>query len=603
MFYDNYIQMIDRTTKLRWRRRFRRSQKQIEVIGSGAEQQLDRHLFRRLGRLYEVRRFILSWLFLVIILIGGTIIQTRALGGYYLGVRPVAGGIYSEGMVGSFTNANPIFASSEVDDAVSRLLFSSLMTYDNENRLVGDLAKSISVDATGKVYTLVLRDKLKWHDKVDLTSADVVFTYQAIQNPDIKSPLFSSWQGIVVAAPNAHTVVMTLPGVLASFPHSLTNGIIPKHLLGSVEPGSLRSAPFNTTQPIGSGPFKWGGVEVRGNNVEDREQRLSLEPNPSYYLGRPKLGEFIIRTYLNEKRMIQSFDEGALTGMAGIEQISDEQKKQLDISEYSIPVTGAVMAFLRTTQDFLKDTNIRQALAAATNQNAVLTSLEYPSIASTGPLLRGMIGYDLSIKQPAFNVDAASAQLEKAGWIRGADGVRLKDGKKLSLTITTLSNVEYASVASLLQKQWNDVGVDATVRALNQRDLQTAINGRGYDVLLYGITLGTDPDQFAYWHSSQADARTQRRLNFSDYSSKAADSALEAGRTRIDPTLRAAKYRPFLEAWRNDVPAIALYQPRFLYVTHNSIFNFNVRNINSPADRFVNVHNWMVRTERATVKD
>src|SRR6185295_16065212 len=126
--------MIDRTTKLRWRRRFRRSQRQLEGIGSGAEQQLDRHLFRRLGRLYEVRRFLLSWLLLMILLIGGTIIQTRALGGYYLGVKPLAGGIYSEGIVGSFTNANPIFASSEVDNAVSKLLFSSLLDYDTQNR-------------------------------------------------------------------------------------------------------------------------------------------------------------------------------------------------------------------------------------------------------------------------------------------------------------------------------------------------------------------------------------------------------------------------------------------------------------------------------------
>lgn len=593
--------MIDRTTKLRWRRMFRRSQRQLEGIGSGAEQQLDRHLFRRLGRLYEVRRFLLSWLCLVVLLIGGTIIQTRALGGYYLGIRPLPGGIYSEGIVGSFTNANPIFASSEVDEAVSKLLFSSLMSYDSNNNLVGDLAKSLSVDASGKVYTIVLRDKLLWHDGTKLTSDDVLFTYQAIQNPDIKSPFFASWQGIAITAPDSRTVIMTLPSVLASFPQSLTNGIIPRHLLGKVEPGSLRSSLFNTTQPVGSGPFKWNRVEVRGNNVDDREQRVSLLPNNNYYLGKPRLGEFIIRTFLNENRMQQSFEDGSLTGMAGVQETSDTQKKMLDISEYNVPVTGSVMAFLRNSQEILKDVSVRQALAYATNQQQILASLAYPSGASYGPLLRGMIGYDATIKQSGFDLGAANTLLDKIGWVRGKDGIRAKEGKKLSLNITTLSNVEYASVAGLLQKQWNALGVDATVRAINQRDLQTAISGRSYDVLLYGIALGTDPDQFAYWHSSQADVRAPRRLNFSDYSNKTADSALESGRSRIDPVLRAAKYRPFLESWRNDVPAIALYQPRFLYVTHNSIFNFDSRSINRPVDRYANVHNWMVRTERATV--
>ena len=207
--------MIDRTTKLKLRRQFKRKQKQIEGISSQTEAQLDRHFFRRLGRLYEVRRFIVSWLLLVVLLLGLTVVQTRALGNYYQSVKPLAGGIYSEGIVGSFTNANPIFAVSEVDSAVSRLVFSSLMVYDHDNHLVGDIAKSYSADNTGKVYTVVLNDGIMWHDGKPLTSADVMFTYQTIQNPDAKSPLFSSWQGIKIAAPDVHTITFTLPNILA----------------------------------------------------------------------------------------------------------------------------------------------------------------------------------------------------------------------------------------------------------------------------------------------------------------------------------------------------------------------------------------------------
>lgn len=592
--------MIDRTTKLRWRRRVRRRQQQLEGIGSTTEEQLDRHFFRRLGRLYEVRRFILTWLLLVVLLAGATVIQTRALGGYYQVIKPVAGGIYSEGIVGSFTNANPIFATSDVDAAVSRLVFSSLLKYDAEGRLVGDLADTVTPDTSGKVYTAVLRKDARWHDGAAVTSKDVAFTFQTIQNPDAKSPLFSSWQGIQVTAPDANTVVFTLPNIFAPFPHSLTSGILPEHLLGKTGASSLRSALFNTTQPVGSGPFKWNRVELQGGSSDNREQRISLSPNENYYKGGPKLNEFTIRAFLDENHMMASFDRGELTAMAGVEDISEDKKEELTINQYNIPISGSVMIFFRTSQDILKDATVRRALAAATNQQTVLSRLSYPSVATKEPFLHSMIGYNPGLWQQGFDAAQANSLLDGAGWVKGADGIRVKDGIKLRLELNTLSNLEYASVASEIKKEWKEFGVDLMVTSLDQKDLQTAIDNRSYSVLLYGITLGTDPDQFAYWHSSQADVHSGRRLNFSDYKSPAADAALETGRTRLDANLRAAKYEPFLVAWRNDVPAVTLYQPRFLYVTRGAVFNFSVSTLTSPADRFTDVETWMVRTKRVT---
>ncbi|CAN5407980.1 peptide ABC transporter substrate-binding protein [soil metagenome] len=592
--------MIDRTTKLRWRRNFRQRQRKLEDIGSDAEEQLDRHFFRRLGRLYEVRRFIVSWLLLVILLMGLTVVQTRALGGYYQSIQPIPGGIYSEGIVGSFTNANPIFAQSEVDNSVSRLLFSGLMSVNDKNQLVGDLAKSLNVDPTGKVYSVVLNEGIVWHDGKPLTSDDVVFTFNSIQNPDARSPLFSAWQSIKIAATDVRTVTFTLPNVLASFPQSLTIGILPKHILSKTEPGNLRSALFNTTQPVGSGPFKWHGVEVKGSDVDNREQQVSLSAAGKYYKGKPKLNEIVIHAFLDEKHMMASFNRGELTAMAGVMDLPEEQSKDLGISQYNIPVTGEVVVFINTGAEFLKDFQVRRGLVTATNQQEIIENLSYPSITAKSPFLKGMLGYDATVVQRPFDIAAATASLDAAGWVKGADGIRLKDGKKLNLTLNTLNNMEYAQVAHELQSQWKQVGVVLTVTSLSQADLQTAIATRSYDLLLYGISLGLDPDQFAYWHSSQADVRAQRRLNFSNYSSKIADAALEAGRTRIDPSLRAAKYKPFLEAWRDDAPAIALYRPHFLYISRGPVFNFNPSSINTPTDRFQNVENWMIRTERAT---
>src|SRR5580704_13764527 len=115
---------------------FRRGRRQVEDIGSQAEEQFEQHLIQRLGRLLNVRRFVLVWLALIVFLIGGVTAQLLALSNYYQSVQPVPGGIYTEGILGDFTNANPLYATGSVDSAVSKLLFAGLLTYNNQNQLV-----------------------------------------------------------------------------------------------------------------------------------------------------------------------------------------------------------------------------------------------------------------------------------------------------------------------------------------------------------------------------------------------------------------------------------------------------------------------------------
>jgi hypothetical protein len=88
--------------------------------------------------------------------------------------------------------------------------------------------------------------------------------------------------------------------------------------------------------------------------------------------------------------------------------------------------------------------------------------------------------------------------------------------------------------------------------------------------------------------------RSSNRLNFSEYASPAADAALEAGRTRLNNQLRAIKYRAFLQAWQKDTPALGLYQPRLLYVSHIPVYGLEEHQINADADRFDNVSSWMI---------
>lgn len=594
--------MIDRVTKLRWRRRIRSGKNQVEDLGSQAEQGFEEHLIKRMSRLGRVRRFIAIWVALIILLLGGLFIQIRRLQSYYLTNQPAPGGIYNEGILGSFTNVNPIYAAGSVDSSVSRLVFAGLFTFNDKNQLVGELAKSYTVDARGTTYTVLLKDNLLWQDGKPLTAEDIVFTYNTIQNPDTKSPLASSWQGIKVAAIDKKTVTFTLPSILSAFPYSMVNGIIPKHVLGKVAPEQMRSVLFNTNNPIGSGPFKWDAIEIVGTADEDREQRIALKPNDNYVNGKPKLDSFVIRSFVNEVKMRNAFKKGELNGVVGLSKIPDDLLDDNSVRVYNIPLNSQVLLFLKTTTPVLSDQKVRQAISYGLNTGAVRLAADVPVLPSDSPLLANQLGYDKTLTQKTGSPEQAAKLLDEAGWKLNDKGIRVKDGKELNLTITTQSNRTYESVAKNIKEQLALIGVNVEILVLKDNELQSALAVHDYDSLLYGISLGPDPDVFAYWHSSQADLRSPSHLNFSEFKSPAADKSLEAGRTRSDPATRAIKYRPFLDAWSKEAPAVALYQPRFLYVVREPLANFNPVRMNTGTDRYNEVNQWMIRETKQQIQ-
>lgn len=589
--------MSTRAFKLRFRRRLRLRKLQVEEFGQEAERQLERNFFKRLERLVEVRRFVITWFAFLILVSGCVVAQIRSLGAFYKVAQPISGGTYSEGILGSFTNANPLYATSPVDITASKLLFASLFTYNEKNDLVGDIAESIQVDDKNTTYTVKLKSGITWHDGQPLTAEDVVFTYSVIQNPDAKSPFRSSWQGIAVKAVDPLTVSFTLPNQLSAFPYSLVNGIVPKHILGGKSMQSLRSLSFNTTQPIGAGPFKFNALEVTGRNAATRQEHIAFDPFDKYHFGKPKLDRFVVHAFRSEELLLESYQAHEINAMVGLTKVPAEVEQSRSSHVYSLPLTASVMTFFRTTSPILGDVKIRQALVRATDRSAIIKDLQYPSQPIDSPFLSNQVGYNADLKQAGYDVTSAQLLLEEQGWKIGKNGIRYKDGKPLSFSLYAQDNNEYANVARALQKQWRAIGVDVRISLQDSTDFQISLASHDYDALLYGISIGKDPDVYVYWDSKNADVRSESRLNFSEYKSAIADSALQAGRTRSDASLRAVKYQPFLQAWRDDAPAVGLYQPSFLYIAHDKIYGLTEHPTNAQVERLTNVHNWMIREE------
>jgi len=448
---------------------------------------------------------------------------------------------------------------------------------------------------------------LTWQDGKPLTADDVVFTYQAIQNPDAQSPLQSSWQGIKIAKVNAYTVSFTLPNPLTSFPSSLTTGIVPQHLLGSLSMTELRSADFNTVHPVGAGPFAWNVLQVADAHPATAQIEIALTPFDKYWLGAPKLHQFVIHSYADQNQLIAGFNHRDVDALVGLRNLPADVASDAGLVKYNFILTAATMVFFNTTNGVLSDATVRQALVRAADTNSVLQHLGYATKAVNEPILKGEVGYNPAYAQAAYNPSQAKAMLTQDGWIASkVSGVRSKAGQELAFTIYAPDTTEYRKVGAQLQQNWRAVGADVRMHYQRTDDFQNTLSltnndgsGHGYDAILYGISIGVDPDVFVYWDSSQVDIRSAR-LNLSNYKNSTADSALEAGRTRLDPALRAVKYKPFLQAWQKDAPALGLYQPRFFYVTHEKVYGLTEHTINADTGRFENVQNWMIRTAKVT---
>ncbi len=589
-----------RLLRLRFRRRLQLGEKRAEDLSEQAEIGIEKYILRRFGRLHKVRRFVITWILLLLIGIFGTLGQNYLLSNYFQTLKPVPGGIYNEGVVGTFTTANPIYAVSDVDLSVSHLIFASLLTYNSRNQLVGELASSYSVNSLGNVYTVHLKPNLTWQDGSPLTSKDVVFTYNLIENPNAESPLANSWQGVNVSAEGPSTVVFNLPNTLASFPQFLTTGIIPQHLLTNIPASEMRSATFNSQDPVGSGPFSWQSISVSGNDPSNAIEEITLTPFSHYVLGKPKLDQFVLHAYANQSQLTNAFTSGQLNGAEGFSDLpsSIANMKSADIHNYLL--TAGIYTFFKTSSGILADQAVRSALVQAVNVPAIINGLNFPTHQVNEPLLEGQLGYNPAYSEPGYNPAAAANILSQDGWNLGANGIRAKNGQQLSFNLTVSSSSDYVQLAKQLIKYWHKIGVQVNLITEDPSDFNNVLVSHDYDALLYGISIGVDPDVYVYWDSSQALANAPSRLNLSEWSNSKADAALEEGRAKLDPVVRATAYQDLLSAWQQDLPALGLFQPRLLYVTYGPVFGLNGNTINSNTDRYNNVQNWEIDEAKVT---
>lgn len=553
-----------------------------------------RFIIKRMNNIRYIRTHVLAWFFTAGVILATVTAQFVIGSQGYAVTAPVKEGTYAEGVLGTIDTLNPLQASTSAEVAASRLMFSSLYKYDETGRLKGDLATNMSISKSGEIYTVKLREDATWHDGQKLTADDVVFTIEVIKDPESRSrsTLRTNWQDIKVEKLNEHTVKFSLPPY-AAFPHALTFPVVPKHILQDVPMSAIPESAF-ASEPVGSGPFYFR--MLLNTDIASNHRTLHMNAYEDYYEGAPKINRFELHAYPDIDTFADALNSREITAAADVPQSVVDEIENKGYVTRSYSLDNGVYLLLNTTSPILRDKQVRLALQRAVDTDKVrqatgedLPNLDLPFIPTRfSAKLPGA---------PKINTVQAGKLLDQAGWKLNKDGLRKKDGKAMTLSLTTIQTEQFRKVVEEIAKQVRQLGITVEVSVIDDRApgsnfRQDVLQQRNYDMLVYELPIGADPDVYAYWHSSQLGVSG---YNFTNYSNTVSDAALASARDRIEPALREAKYATFARQWLSDAPAIGLYQQVFTYAAnHNTKSLEDGTELVMSSDRYSNVIRWSV---------
>ena len=541
-------------------------------------------------------------LLLLTALVSGGALATRA----YLGLThsvPKIGGAYSEGVVGTPRAINPIYAASDADRDLTRLIFSGLLTYDGNGLILPDLAESYEASPDGKTWTVVLAENLFWHDEVPLTAQDVIFTVKRIQNPQYKSPFRLNWQGVEAEALDSRTIRFTLRASYAPFVENLTQGIIPKHRWENIDPAQAPLHELNLN-PIGSGPYR---VKRFKRESGGTLRWFTLNRNNDYHREGPYIKEITLVFFQNEAEMAGAWRRGDIDGFGPVSagRAKEFSRDQTQILSLATPRIFNIF-FNEREAPVLADKKVRSAIAHALDKQRIAEEATAGGAIATGAILPHLGGTSpQSIRDYPYDPAKSRSLLLQAGWKdENGDGIyekKTRDKKKVStvpleLRLYTGNSPELQRAASLIRDMLAEAGIKVIVEERGFTDLESGvIRPRNFQMLLFGQVYGYEPDPFAFWHSSQI---KDPGLNIALFKNKPADRLLEEARRATDTAKRKAKYQEFARLAAEELPAIPLYTQLYLYLLPRDIKGAALYKISLPSDRFNQINLWYRETKR-----
>jgi peptide/nickel transport system substrate-binding protein len=498
------------------------------------------------------------------------------------------------------TLLNPHFAVGTKDQDGSRIFYEPLASWDPDGNLVPILAAEIpsvqngGVSKDGRAVTWKLKKGVAWHDGKPFSADDCVFTWEFAADPATASVSIGTYKDIKVEKVDSHTIKVNFakPTPFWADPFVGVRGmVIPKHLFGTFKGDKSREAPTNL-KPVGTGPYRF--VDFKPGDI------VRGELNPNYHMpNRPffdtiemkgggdavsaaraviQTGEFDYAWNMQvEDEILKRMEQGG-KGKADIVAGGNIEHIQLNNTDPWKEVDGE-RSSVKTVHPFLTDPAVRQALNLLVDRASVQEQIYGRTGIATANFLNQPARFQSKATKWEFNVEKANQILEQAGWKKGSDGIRAKDGKKLKIVYQTSINAPRQKNQAIVKQAAAKAGIDMELKSVTASVYFSSdvANPDTYthfytDIQMYTTTM-TQPDpelfmnQFTSWEIASKDNKWQGR-NITRWKSEEYDKLYRAAESELDPVKRAALFIRMNEIVIQNVVVIpVVFRPRVAAVS------------------------------------
>lgn len=453
---------------------------------------------------------------------------------------------FVEGIVGQPRQINPLKAGvNNADRDLSRLIFRGLFAYDTQGEIQTDLAQSYSLSADQKEYTVNLRRGVYWHDGVEFSADDVLYT--ASQHPQLRL--------LSVDKLDRYAVKFTLRDPYAPFLDLLTLGLLPAHLNGRTD----------DLGPIGTGDYRLVRIK-KSNKIDDviLLRARKFEKNERHLFTR-----LIFRFYEKPSDLVLAAKLGEIDAFASEEPVG----KLPNFNQLRLPLGSRYYAlFINLNgREELKNKDLRHDIAYRVPKERIAEEV-----------FQGMA---LPAYSPSEFTFATPSALNRYNY---QEAPTLKYDLNLNLAVPKKET--HLRTATLIQDSLEKIGLHLTVTAVEPGKITgEVIQKKDFDLLLLGQEVERDPDQYTLWHSTQKDLPG---LNFTGFESVLADKALEEGRRNRDVAERIKHYQNFQKVFTEELPAVLLYHPVLTYSVRTDVGAVSLRGLFKGEDRFATLAEW-----------
>lgn len=494
---------------------------------------------------------------------------------------PVKGGTLVMAIWQEPASLMPHYANQTVQSVVLDTIVEGLLKTAPNGDYVPVLAKEVptlanggvKVSADGKTMdvTYELKPGLKWSDGEPVTSADVKFTWTTWMT-DPKTAVRSGYEQIAsIDTPSDTKVVVHYKTVYAPYP-TLFGRLLAKHVL---EKETDLSKSDYVRRPLGTGPFKI--VDFKAGDS------FTVERNPNYReAGKPYLDKVIFKSVPSSAVAIAQLKAGEAQAMWNLLESESADVEKAGVNVVVTPGPSVERIEFNTAENkdgtdpnskhpILSDINVRRALIYATPKQQIIDKLLFGKATVGNTVLSTGWATPKDLKQEAYDPKKANELLDKAGWAKGADGIRSKGGVRAALTITTTTgNATREQVEQVLVDEWKQIGIELKIQNVPSAVLLSASWTAGdprkkgsLDMWMYASSPNIDPHSIIVerYHSKQIPSPANNGVgqNYTRVKNAEMDKAIDEAGSTLDFDKRKAAYATALRILNEEAVIDWLY--------------------------------------------